>query len=78
MFPLNDLSNEGLPFIGLIDTKLGDIPARIYRISFSGELAYDINVESDYGLHLWKQIMEAGSEFGVQPYGTEALSTLRI
>jgi sarcosine oxidase subunit alpha len=78
MFPLNDLSNEGLPFMGLIDTKLGDIPARIYRISFSGELAYEINVESDYGLHLWKQIMEAGSEFGVQPYGTEALSTLRI
>ena len=78
MFPLNDLSNEGLPFMGLIDTKLGDIPARIYRISFSGELAYEINVESDYGLYLWKQIMEAGSEFGVQPYGTEALSTLRI
>jgi len=64
--------------MGLIDTKLGDIPCKIYRISFSGELAYEVNVESDYGLHLWKQIMEAGEEFGVQPYGTEALSTLRI
>jgi sarcosine oxidase subunit alpha len=78
MFPSDDLSNEGLPFMGLLDTKLGDIPARIYRISFSGELAYEVNVESDYGLHLWKKIMEVGSDFGVQPYGTEALSTLRI
>ena len=48
------------------------------RISFSGELAYEVNVESNYGLHLWKKIMDVGSEFGVQPYGTEALSTLRI
>lgn len=78
MFPSDDLSNEGLPFMGLLDTKLGNIPARIYRISFSGELAYEVNVESDYGLHLWKKIMEVGSDFGVQPYGTEALSTLRI
>ena len=64
--------------MGLVDTKLGDIPARIYRISFSGELAFEVNVESNYGLHLWKKIMDVGSEFGVQPYGTEALSTLRI
>ena len=78
LFPDVDLSNEGLPFMGLVDTKLGDIPARIYRISFSGELAYEVNVESNYGLHLWKKIMDVGSEFGVQPYGTEALSTLRI
>ena len=78
LFPSIDVSNESLPFMGLVDTKLGDIPARIYRISFSGELAYEVNVESNYGLHLWKKIMETGSEFGVQPYGTEALATLRI
>ena len=78
LFPDVDLSNEGLPFMGLVDTKLGDIPARIYRISFSGELAFEVNVESNYGLHLWEKIMDVGSEFGVQPYGTEALSTLRI
>jgi len=78
LFPSIDVSNEGLPFMGLVDAKLGDIPARIYRISFSGELAYEVNVESNYGLHLWKKIMETGSEFGVQPYGTEALATLRI
>ena len=68
LFPDVDLSNEGLPFMGLVDTKLGDIPARIYRISFSGELAFEVNVESNYGLHLWKKIMDVGSEFGVQPY----------
>ena len=42
--------------MGLVDTKIGDIPARIYRISFSGELAFEVNVESNYGLHLWKKL----------------------
>ena len=51
--------------------------ARIFRISFSGELAYE-NVESDHGNFMWEKIMEVGQEFKIQPYGTEALSTLRI
>jgi len=78
MFPDLDLSNEGLPFMGVIDSKLDGIPARIYRISFSGELAYEVNVESNYGIHLWKKIIQVGEKFGVQAYGTEALATLRI
>ena len=52
--------------------------ARIFRISFSGELAYEVNVESNNGYFMWKKIMEVGKEFNIQPYGTEALSTLRI
>ena len=52
--------------------------ARIFRISFSGELAYEVNVESDNGNFMWEKIMEVGQEFKIQPYGTEALSTLRI
>ena len=47
-------------------------------ISFSGELAYEVNVESDYGNFMWEKIIEIGEEFKIQPYGTEALSTLRI
>ena len=73
-----DVSNEGLPFMGYVESNLSGVPARIFRISFSGELAYEVNVESDNGNFMWEKIMEAGQEFQIQPYGTEALSTLRI
>ena len=78
LFPNLDVSNEGLPFMGYKEADLFGVPAKIYRISFSGELAYEINVESDNGYFMWEKIMEVGHEFQIQPYGTEALSTLRI
>ena len=78
LFPDLDVSNEGLPFMGYIEGNLFGVDAKIYRISFSGELAYEVNVESDNGNFMWEKIMEIGKEFNIQPYGTEALSTLRI
>ena len=78
LFPDIDVSNEGLPFMGYVEGNLFDVHARIFRISFSGELAYEVNVESDNGNFMWEKINEAGKEFAIQPYGTEALSTLRI
>ena len=78
LFPDLDVSNEALPFMGYIESNLFGVPARIFRISFSGELAYEVNVESNYGLFMWEKMMEIGKEFNNQPYGTEALSTLRI
>ena len=78
LFPSLDVSNDGLPFMGYIEGNLFGIKARIYRISFSGELAYEVNVESDNGNFMWEKIIEVGKEFNIQPYGTEALSTLRI
>ena len=73
-----DVSNEGIQFMGYKESDLFGVPARIFRISFSGELAYEINVESDYGIFMWKKIIELGKEMNIEPYGTEALSTLRI
>ena len=78
LFSKIDVSNEALPFMGYVEGDLFGVKARIFRISFSGELAYEINVESDFGLFMWEKIIEIGEEFNVQPYGTEALSTLRI
>ena len=78
LFPNVDVSNEALPFMGYLEADLFGIPSRIFRISFSGELAYEINVESNYGLFMWEKMMELGKEYAIQPYGTEALSTLRI
>ncbi|HSO48423.1 MAG TPA: glycine cleavage T C-terminal barrel domain-containing protein, partial [Rhizobiaceae bacterium] len=56
----------------------GGIPARLFRISFSGELAYEIAVSAAYGDSLVRAIMAAGSEFAITPYGLEALNVLRI
>jgi len=77
-FPKMDVSNEGFPFMGFKEESLSGVPARIFRISFSGELAYEINVESNHGIFMWEKIMNLGKNMGIQPYGTEALSTLRI
>jgi glycine cleavage system aminomethyltransferase T len=78
LFPDIDVSNEGLPFMGYVESNLFGVHARIFRISFSGELAYEVNVESDNGNFMWEKIIEIGKDFQIQPYGTEALSTLRI
>ena len=78
LFPETNILNEALPFMGYKESDLFDVPARIFRISFSGELAYEINVESSYGTFMWEKIIEFGQEMNIEPYGTEALSTLRI
>ena len=55
IFPEIDVSNEGIPFMGYKEANLFGVPARIFRISFSGELAYEINVESGYGVFMWEK-----------------------
>jgi len=72
-----DFSPESFPFMSWRAGKAAGIPARVFRISFSGELAYEINVPADYGLALWEALVEAGAEFGITPYGTEAMHVLR-
>ncbi|MDC3043666.1 sarcosine oxidase subunit alpha family protein [Candidatus Pelagibacter sp.] len=78
LYPDLDVSNDALPFMGYKEADFFGVPSRIFRISFSGELAYEINVKSDHGMFMWEKMMEVGKKFGNQPYGTEALSTLRI
>ncbi len=74
-----DLSNEAFPFMSCMQlTICGGTPARLFRISFSGELAYEIAVPARYGDSLIRVLMSEGEEFAVVPYGTEALSVLRI
>ena len=72
-----DFSNEAFPHMSFKMGKLSGFPVRVYRISFSGELSYEIATPSGLGLSLWKASMEAGEEFGIAPYGTEALHILR-
>ncbi len=72
-----DLSKEALPFMEWRDGKIGDFDCRAYRISFSGELSYEIAVPASQGQGFWDALMESGKEFGVMPYGTECLHILR-
>ena len=73
-----DVSKEGFGFMEFRDTVLANgVPARIPRISFSGELAFEINVEAFYGRAVWEMVAEAGEEFGITPYGTETMHVLR-
>jgi len=75
----HDISNEAFPYMACGEvTVCGGTPARLYRISFSGELAYEIAVPARYGDALIRKLMAAGEEFGVTPYGTEALNVMRI
>ncbi|EKE16988.1 MAG: hypothetical protein ACD_10C00686G0002 [uncultured bacterium] len=77
-FPQIDVSNEALPFMGFVEADINDITVRVFRISFSGELAYEINVPADYGVKVWTDLMNAGKPFGIAPYGLEAMEVLRI
>jgi sarcosine oxidase subunit alpha len=72
-----DVSKETLPFMQWADGTLGGFPVRVYRISFSGELSYEIAVPASLGLAFWEALHKAGAEFGAMPYGTEALHIMR-
>ena len=76
--PELDVSNEAFGFMQIRDTALHNgIPARICRVSFSGELAYEINVAGWYGLATWEAVHAAGQDLGITPYGTETMHVLR-
>jgi sarcosine oxidase subunit alpha len=72
-----DLSAEALPFMQWAEGTLGGFPVRVFRISFSGELSYEIAVPAGQGLALWHALLAAGEPFGIMPYGTEGLHVLR-
>jgi methylglutamate dehydrogenase subunit C len=73
------LSDETVPYLAAKEiTVLGGIEARLFRISFSGEHAYELAVPADYGNTVARALMHAGREFGITPYGVEALSIMRI
>ena len=77
--PEFDLSNEAFPFMACGEiTICNGLRARLFRISFSGELAYEIAVPTRYGDALIRRIMEVGAPFDISPYGTEALGVMRI
>ena len=74
-----DLSNPAFPFMACAETTVcNGLRARIFRISFSGELAYELAVPARYGNALMERLIEIGADLGATPYGTEALGVMRI
>ena len=72
-----DLSTDAFPFMTFRDGAVAGIPARVARVSFTGELSYEVLVDGRRALELWEAVIGAGEPFGIAPYGTEAMHVLR-
>jgi len=73
-----DVSDTTLPFMGYLEMTVAEVPVRLFRISFSGELAYEINMAPAHMLHVWEALLDAGEDTGIITYGGEAMNVLRI
>ena len=77
LFPHLSVGPDSFPFMTIREAETGAIPVRLHRITFSGELAYELWTPSWYGLALWEAVMAVGEPLGITPYGTEAMHVLR-
>ena len=75
--PTNDFSKENFPHMSFQNIEIDSVHCRVMRISFTGEMCYEINVPSSYAKALWSKCFELGQEFNITPYGTEAMHVLR-
>jgi heterotetrameric sarcosine oxidase alpha subunit len=76
--PGHDFSDAGLPFMGCREIDAGGVPLRILRLSFSGELAFELYVPAGHGVALWAHLLSSAAGLGIRPYGLESLASLRI
>ncbi|MGU3398971.1 sarcosine oxidase subunit alpha [Brucellaceae bacterium D45D] len=72
-----DISDEAFVHMSVAECKFLGVPARLFRMSFTGELGFEINLPSRYGLSLWKALYDAGQQYNITPYGTETMHVLR-
>ncbi|GGE24194.1 sarcosine oxidase subunit alpha [Aureimonas endophytica] len=72
-----DVSNEAFPHMSVAEGRFLGVPCRFFRVSFTGDTGFEINVPSRYGRAVWDALREIGRPFGLQPYGTEAMHVLR-
>jgi sarcosine oxidase subunit alpha len=73
-----DLKNDAFPFMAVGEGRIGGSPVRVFRVSFSGELAFEVATPARHGIAVWQAILAAGTPHGIVPYGLEALSLLRV
>lgn len=71
-------SNDSLPYMGVSSTTIADVPVLVFRVSFSGELGYEIHMPSKQAEFVWETVLDAGRPWDIAPYGLEAMTILRI
>jgi sarcosine oxidase subunit alpha len=72
-----DFANESFPHLAWREGHIGTLPVRVYRISFTGELSYEVHCASPSGSQVWEALYQAGQPHGITPYGTETMHVLR-
>lgn len=72
-----DLSEEAFPHMAVAEGRICGVPTRLFRMSFTGERGYEVNVPARYGRAVWEKLFEAGKAFNITPYGTETMHVLR-
>ncbi len=77
LFPSVNFNDDDFPHMSFKNSIINNINCRIMRISFTGELSYEINIEAKYGKSLWEKCIDAGKDFNITPYGTETMHLLR-
>jgi sarcosine oxidase, subunit alpha len=71
------LDDASFPHLSFKDGVVAGVSSRVYRITFTGEATYEVNVAPSYAMHVWRALMQAGEKYGITPYGTEAMHVLR-
>ncbi len=72
-----DMSNDAFPHMAMREGRICGVPCRLFRVSFTGEAGYEINVPADYGMAVWEAVFAAGEPYDITPYGTETMHVLR-
>jgi len=72
-----DLSEEAFPHMAVAEGRICGVPTRLFRMSFTGERGYEVNVPARFGRAIWEKLHEAGQQYGITPYGTETMHVLR-
>jgi sarcosine oxidase subunit alpha len=74
---VQDIDLAAMPHMSVQEGRICDVPMRLFRVSFTGESGYEINVPADHGRDVWDAVFAAGEPHGIMPYGTEAMHVLR-
>ncbi|WP_289150757.1 sarcosine oxidase subunit alpha [uncultured Salipiger sp.] len=72
-----ELTEEAFPHMSCVECTVAGIPARLFRVSFTGEIGFEVNVPAPMGRQLWETLWDAGQQYGITPYGTETMHVLR-
>ncbi len=72
-----DLDKDSFKFMDWREGTVAGVPARVFRISFTGELSFEVNVQANYGMYVWEKVFEVGAKYNLTPYGTETMHVLR-